>query len=296
MGGLVAALQISAMIGAPIEVLAYLLHSRNEVLPLLDKLADFAPKSAGEPEPEPWQEPFAALSVCRVSCWAGETGILNEVSAVFQAGGKYLITGESGSGKSTLLRLMARLGELDATGEIRLNRRAADAISPADFYRMICPVFQEPYLFHATLRENILLGREIPEPEYRALVEALNLGYLLERYGGRELTPERIERLSGGERQRVALARAMVGKPAVYLLDEVTSALDPANAERIEGLLLDTEAAVVHVCHKPNPALLSRYDACYVMRGGRLMPASAGQPEPERETCQNLYQNCEKSI
>ena len=275
-GELVAVLQLTAIIAAPIELLAYLLHKWNEALPLLDKLEELAPERAEEEGLMPLNGPFSSLTAQRVSYRVGDTQILTDVSASFQAGKKYLITGESGSGKSTFLRLLAQLEDLDDTGEVRLNRREAGSIPPADYYRMICPVFQEPYLFHATLRENILLGREMPEAAYRALIEKLNLGYLLERFGGQEMTPEAIERLSGGERQRVALARAMAREPAVYLLDEVTSALDPANSALVEGLLLETKAAVIHVCHKPNEALLSRYDEHFVMSGGRLTAVKAG--------------------
>lgn len=272
-GELVAVLQLTAIIAAPVEVLAYLLHSWNEAKPLLDKLEDFAPEQSKEETREPLRGPFSSLAAQRLSYRAGDTQILTDISVRFQAGKKYLITGESGSGKSTFLRLLAQLGDLDYTGELCLEQREARSIPPEDYYKGVCPVFQEPYLFHATLRENILLGREMPEEEYRALIEKLNLGYLLDRYGGQEMTAEAIERLSGGERQRVALARAMARRPEVYLLDEVTSALDPDNSRLIERLMLETEAAVIHVCHKPNEELRSRYDAGFVMRGGRLMEA-----------------------
>ena len=135
-------------------------------------------------------------------------------------------------------------------------------------------MFQEPYLFRASLRENILLGREIPEEVYRSVIEKLRLQYLLDRCGGEELTPEAVETLSGGERQRVALARAMVGKPEMYLLDEVTSALDRENSELVERLMLEEDAAVIHVCHKPNEELLPLYHRRFVMAGGRLTEAS----------------------
>ena len=85
------------------------------------------------------------------------------------------------------------------------------------FYGMVCPVFQEPYLFHATLEENIKLGRDISEKEYHAILDQLNLGYLLKRYAQREISAKIVDQLSGGEQQRIALARAMAGKPQVYL-------------------------------------------------------------------------------
>ena len=79
-----------------------------------------------------------------------------------------------------------------------------------------------------------------------------------------------MERISGGERQRVALARAMVGKPEVYLLDEVTSALDASNSEAIEEMLLQEDAMIIHICHKSNPKLLPLYHGRFTMSAGRL--------------------------
>ena len=268
-GDLVAVLQLAAIIASPIELLAYLLHSRNAVLPLLKQLEDLRPKQVEE-EKCSFQKPFSVLSVDDVSCQAGEFKILRSVSAEFRAGKKYIISGESGSGKSTLLRLLAQVGDLGYTGMIRLNRTDVRSVSLADYYQVVCPVFQEPYLFCASLRENILLGRDISERTYQDIIEKLNLTYLVNRYGGQELTPEVMEQLSGGERQRVALARAMVGEPAVYLLDEVTSALDQENSERVERLLLRSGAVVIHVCHKPNAELLPLYDVRFVLANGSL--------------------------
>ena len=184
-----------------------------------------------------------------------------------------MISGPSGSGKSTLLSLIARTGELPYEGAVRLGGGEVSAIAPDAYYKKVCPVFQEPCLFYATLEENILLGRDIPAERYREVVEKLNLGYLLERYRGQDLTPETVESLSGGERQRVAVARALAGRAEVYLLDEVTSALDPENARLVEELLLREDACVIHVCHKPVPDLDRLYDGRFVMEAGRLSPA-----------------------
>ncbi len=103
------------------------------------------------------------------------------------------------------------------------------------------------------------------------MVGQLNLGYLLERCTGQDLTPQAVEKLSGGERQRVALARALVGQPSLYLLDEVTSALDPATARLVEELLLDEPAAVIHVSHKPDPQLTARYHRHFRLENGKLV-------------------------
>ncbi len=270
-GSLVAVIQLADVISAPIEVLAYLRHGRNEVLPILAQYRTMTESSpdiqAGRKETA---DAFRQLSIDHLSYQAGNLTILKDVSACFAEGKKYLITGESGSGKSTLLRLIAQIGDLGYNGRILYNQREIGTISYETYYGKICPVFQESYLFYATLEENICLGREISREIYNEVIHKLNLGYLLERYQDREFTPEIMETLSGGERQRVALARAMVGRPSVYLLDEVTSALDQSNAETVEQLLLKETAMVIHVCHKPNPAIAAQYDGVYEMAGGEL--------------------------
>jgi ABC-type uncharacterized transport system fused permease/ATPase subunit len=62
----------------------------------------------------------------------------------------------------------------------------------------------------------------------------------------------------------------MVGKPEVYLLDEVTSALDQNNADAIEELLLQENATIIHVCHKPNPRLMHYYKMQLLMSSGHM--------------------------
>lgn len=270
-GSLVAVVQLSANIGSPIEVLAYLLHGKNEIRPLLDQYAKkiyISDKDGVNRKMEIHEAEEIVLE--EVGCEIGDLMILQNISAEFHLGGKYLIMGASGSGKSTLLKLIAQVGGLEYTGKIKCNNASIKEISLESYYRQVGIVFQEPYLFHATLKENILLGRDISKELYQEIIKKLNLEYLLERYKNREVTPEIIEKLSGGERQRVGLARVMVGQPTVYLLDEVTSALDQANSESIEQLLLGERAMVIHVCHKPNYKLLTQYDNVYKMENGML--------------------------
>ena len=102
-------IQLAEVISAPIEVLAYLRHGRNEVLPIL---AQYQSMIGRKPEGDDRRTACAGaleqLAVDHLSYRAEELAILKDVCARFTAGRKYLITGESGSGKSTLLRLIAQ--------------------------------------------------------------------------------------------------------------------------------------------------------------------------------------------
>ena len=266
-GGLVAAIQLDQLMSAPLEVLAVSLHRRNEARPLAEKYRQLTQKAAPAVSPLP---PFQRLELFRVGCRAGKEQLLQDISLTLGAGEKLLVTGGSGSGKSTLLNLIARAGAEPCGGAMRYNGMPARACSAEGWRRSLCLVPQQPFLFYATLEENICLGRDIAPELYRRVVQALRLDELLTRYHGQTMTPERVQNLSGGERQRVALARALVGQPDVLLLDEPTSAQDPDTARAIETLLLDCPAAVIHVSHRPSPELAGRYDGHCRMEGGRL--------------------------
>ena len=271
-GSLIVAIQLDSEISGPIDTLAVLHHQRNEISPILNKYTKWVLSNQEESMHLQVAPPFEELSVFQVSYSIDNTQILRDIDFKLVVGDKCIILGKSGCGKSTILRILSQIGDLNYTGQIKFNCTDVKCLKLESYYSQICTVFQNAYLFQMSIRENICMGRQISEEEYQSVIAKLELKYLIERYQDSEITPEIIENLSGGEKQRIALARAMVGKPSVYLLDEVTSGLDSQTAYSIEKVLLDEAATLIHVCHKPSEKLFSQYNKKYELRDGRLKP------------------------
>ena len=166
---------------------------------------------------------------------AGESGN----HALKLPGGTFaVVTGSSGAGKTTLLRRMA--GLLPPAGwQFLLAGYDLGALPEGTRQKIIGYVPQEPHVYAASLRDNLLLGRDFPDGELVRVLELAGLGSWYRRQaaaGGMEakLGDGGIS-LSNGQRHRLGLARAMLGSPSVLLLDEVTAGLEPHE----EGELLD---------------------------------------------------------
>ncbi|MDG4828242.1 ABC transporter ATP-binding protein [Solwaraspora sp. WMMD1047] len=160
---------------------------------------------------------------------------LRRVTLHVPAGTRTAILGPSGSGKSTLLAIVAGL-TAPTGGDVRLANHSVLRQPPHD--RDLGVVFQRPLLFpHLTVAENIAFGlrmRGTDRAVIRRRVADLLDAVALPGYGARRSTE-----LSGGQQQRVALARALAARPAVLLLDEPFSALDPQLRGDMRALLAD---------------------------------------------------------
>lgn len=165
--------------------------------------------------------------------------VLDNVSFDIPAGGFCAILGPSGAGKSTMADLLVRYLDPDR-GRILIDGVDLRELSIKDLRREVILVDQAPFLFNATIAENIAYAMPTASQEE---IEGAGRDAGLEKFlarlpdGYATKTGERGLALSAGERQRVALARALIRRPSVLILDEPTSALD-AETERIvaEGL------------------------------------------------------------
>lgn len=168
---------------------------------------------------------------------AGRT-VLALGSEVIPHVGSTAIVGPSGSGKSTLLRLCNRL-EAPTSGTVRFFGEDLAGMDPTALRRRIAMVFQQPVALDGTVADNLRQGD--------ATATDVQIEEALRRVGLHASLADRpADDLSGGERQRLGLARSLMTEPAVVLLDEVTSALDPTNAHRIEQLVDDLKGDGIH--------------------------------------------------
>jgi len=149
--------------------------------------------------------------------------------------------GPSGAGKTTATYLVARFYDPDA-GAIRLDGIDIRELTLESLSSQIGVVFQDTFLFHASVRDNLLYARpEATQQELEAAARAAHIHPLIESLpdGYDTIVGERGYRLSGGEKQRLAIARVLLHDPRILILDEATSALD-TESERIVQDALDT--------------------------------------------------------
>jgi osmoprotectant transport system ATP-binding protein len=199
---------------------------------------------------------------------------LNRVNLNIEQGKLVVLIGPSGCGKSTLLRVVNRMVE-PSGGQILIDGKDALDIDPVLLRRSIGYVIQSGGLFpHLTVRENVavvpqLLGWDKARRLRRA-DEVLALVQLEpQRYG--ERYPKE---LSGGQQQRVGIARALAADPAVLLMDEPFSALDPISREQLQDELLriqrDVRKTIVFVTHDIDEAIRLGDKVC-LMRDGAVV-------------------------
>jgi len=203
---------------------------------------------------------------------SGSQPALSNVSVTLTAGTRLALVGPTGAGKSTLAKLMARLYD-PQTGQVLFGGVDLRDSSLEDLRKRIVVIPQEGFLFDGSVRDNLLIAR--PDATEDMLLGALNNLGLRERFeslpeGLDTQVRERGSRLSAGERQLVALSRAALVDPAVLVLDEATSNLDPGTEMLIEAALekLMAGRSVIVVAHRLST--VQRADKIAVVSDARI--------------------------
>ncbi|OAP20238.1 ABC transporter ATP-binding protein [Amycolatopsis sp. M39] len=199
--------------------------------------------------------------------------VLDGFDLVLEPGTTTAIVGPSGSGKSTVLALLAGLREPTA-GQVLADGADLAELSAEDRRALVSFVFQQPYLFDGTVRENILAGD--PDADEERLAEAIGLSRvdeLLARLPERDRTPvgEAGTALSGGERQRVSIARALLKPAPLLLVDEATSALDTENEAAVVRALSADPVPRTRVIVTHRVAAMRYADRVVFLEDGRIV-------------------------
>jgi ATP-binding cassette, subfamily B, bacterial IrtB/YbtQ len=199
--------------------------------------------------------------------------VLDGVSFTLQAGTTTAIVGPSGSGKSTILALIAGLHQ-PTRGRVLVDGVDAATLDAETRRATSSVVFQHPYLFHGTIRENVYAGDPAAtDDQFTRAVALARVDELTGRLpeGVEAIVGEAGSALSGGERQRVSIARALLKPAPILLVDEATSALDTENeAAVVDALTVDPQSRTrVIVAHRL--ASIRHADRVLFLDNGRVV-------------------------
>ena len=225
-----------------------------------------APDRAGRIE-------FDAVTFRYADAAPGERPTLDNVSFRVAPGEFVAFVGASGSGKTTIGSLVPRLYDA-SEGSVRYAGNDVRELRQEALMDRIGVVTQDPYLFHATIADNLRYGK--PDATHEELVAAAKLANIHDAISGfadgyDTVVGERGYRLSGGEKQRIAIARVLLKNPRVLVLDEATSALDTVNERAVQRALDGARGGRTTIAIAHRLSTIEGADRIYVVGEGRIL-------------------------
>lgn len=282
---LVAFFAMATVLRWPIESIGFLFSFALDARTATDRIFEVfdAPETITDPpQPRTIDEPRGALAFEGVhfryqDAGASEPDLLNGIDLALRPGETMALVGLTGSGKTTLTTLPTRLYDVTA-GRVTLDGVDVRELRLVELRRHIATAFEDATLFSASVRENVLLGRDDLDPRspdaegvLREALQVAQASFVDDLPDGVETTiGEEGMSLSGGQRQRLALARAVAARPSVLVMDDPLSALDVDTEERVQRELrrvLEGTTALI-VAHRPSTVALA--DRVALLEGGRI--------------------------
>ncbi len=278
-GTLLAFLTTALALRWPVESLGWLLSISNESATAVDRFFDVM----DTPEPAdtgssrlPEQDGgdgirFEGVRFRYPDAPDGTPDLLTGIDLHVRPGETMALVGATGSGKTSLTSLLPRLHE-PSGGRITLDGAEVTGLTRPALRTLVATAFEEPTLFSASVRENVLMGApDAGEEELLAALRTAQCGFVHDLPQGVETqVGEQGLSLSGGQRQRLALARAVVGRPRFLVLDDPLSALDVHTEALVEAALREVLASTTAlvVAHRPSTVQLA--DRVALLSQGRI--------------------------
>ena len=237
------------------------------------ELLKTTPSIIGPVHPVPLPKGGGEIRFDRVSFGYNGQQVLQDLDLVVPAGSSVALFGATGCGKTTLAHLIPRFYDPQA-GTVSIDGTDIRRLDMAELRREVSVAFEEPFLFSATVEENIAFGA--PDADRSQIVAAARIAdahdfvqMLPEGYD--TVVGERGLTLSGGQRQRLALARAIIAQPRVLILDDATSAVDAITEAHIHAELIESmrERTTIVIAHRTSTLMLA--DRIIVLEDGKVL-------------------------
>jgi ATP-binding cassette subfamily B protein len=279
-GGLVAFFATATVLRWPTESIGFLLSMTLDAKTAVQRFFEVIDEPVGIEDPaipKTIKDPKGRLEFKDVhfrypDSPANQPDIVNGVNLVLEPGESVALIGITGCGKTTLTALTSRLYDV-TSGVIEIDGVDIKDLTRFELRSHVAMAFEDATLFSASVRDNILLGREqSTEEELREAITVAQAQFVYDLPEGLETKiGEEGLSLSGGQRQRLALARAVAAKPAILVLDDPLSALDVATEalveEALRNVLKNTTALIV--AHRPSTVQLA--DKVALMKDGKVV-------------------------
>jgi len=260
-------------LGAAINVISAATAGGERIFRVLDGKDEIEPtrESAGKPPMPPIK---GAIDVEGVNFnYHHDQPVLRNVNLIVNPGDTVGIVGLTGAGKTTLMSLLARFYDPDK-GKVRIDGYDIRLVQLDTLRQQIGIVFQDPFLFSASLADNIRFGR--PDASLQEVYDAATAACLHDfvltlpegydtQLGERGIT------LSGGQRQRLSLARALLINPRILILDDTTSALDPITAKEVWRRIKERRGNQTTLIVAQRLASVRDADRIYVLEKGEVV-------------------------
>jgi ATP-binding cassette, subfamily B, multidrug efflux pump len=283
-GVLVAFLQYIQMLFEPIEEISDKFTIIQSGLASVEKIMELMQverEITSPPQPVPLAKSTGHIRVENVTFGyrPGEP-ILKNISLEIRPGEKVALIGATGAGKSTLIKLLNRQYDVES-GRILMDGTDIREYALGDLRRNIVVIPQEEFLFSRSIAENITLSYQKPvETELLATVAGqVHANVVLERFqeGYETVLPERGRNLSNGERQLLVFARALWHDPAIIVLDEATSSIDPKTEALLQDALEKSLVGRTAIIIAHRLSTIEQVDTIYVIEHGEIV--ESGSPE-----------------